>query len=199
MTSAGSRDKPDDKPVARNDDAPASPPTLGELFTKANAGRTSLVEWVYMEARFRGRLVVAEKRLARLEGMDSAVQYRTACLETDAAMQLALQHRVAPHAMAEAEEDVRDAAEAFAFCSRMIEIVKLHPIAKGTTPNGTPQNRTGNSSQPAPRAPAAAPRPHDNRQVQGGQSGGQHPGAVRPQHSTGDHRNGPGGGNGSPG
>jgi len=115
--------------------APAPPPAakkpenLEDLFRRAcdRPGPRALQEWIFMEARAKGRLAVAERELRELEMQRFCILQRTWGMESQAARDILMTHGPSPMELGQAQAEVATATELASACSRMIELVSRSP------------------------------------------------------------------------
>jgi len=110
------------------------PETLEDLFRKACADPTprALQEWIFLEAKAKGDLVIAERELRALEAQRDAVVYRSWHLvETDAARALVMAHAPNDLEFGRAQAAVSRATEKVSVCARMIEHLSRRSPAQG--------------------------------------------------------------------
>jgi hypothetical protein len=110
-------------PVAPLDDAPRAPSDLRELYRKAKAGTYTQLDWVFFEARARGRLAVADRQHRRLEEEDRDVRFQAGRFDTDVARAQVMQNAPDHIRWHKAEQAVADATAEVSVCGRMIEML----------------------------------------------------------------------------
>lgn len=110
-------------PVAPLDDAPKAPPDLRELYRMAKAGKFTLQDWIFFEARARGKLAVAERQHKRLEEEDRDVRFQAGRFETDVARAQVMANAPSHLRWHAAEQAVADATAEVSVCGRMIEVL----------------------------------------------------------------------------
>jgi len=110
-------------PVAPLDDAPKAPPDLKELYRRSRDGKYTLTDWIFFEARARGRLAIAERQHKRLEEEDRDVRFQAGRFDTDVARAQVMQNAPAQLRWHRAEQDVADATAEVSVCGRMIELL----------------------------------------------------------------------------
>ncbi len=111
--------------------APSRPPKpLEDLFRKAceTQGPRALVEWMFLEAKAKGDLVIAERELRALEATRDAVVYRSWHLvETEAARALVMAHAPNEIDFGRAQREVSEATEKASVCAPLIEHLSRRP------------------------------------------------------------------------
>jgi hypothetical protein len=100
------------------------PESLEDLFRRACAtpGPRALVEWIFIEARAKGRLAVAERELRELENQRFCILHKTWGTDSDAARDLLMRHGPSPMELGLAQAEVATATEIASACARMIEL-----------------------------------------------------------------------------
>lgn len=110
-------------PVAPPDDAPKAPDDLRELYRKIRTEKYTLVDWIFFEARARGRLAVAERQHRRIEDEDRDVRFQAGRYDTDVARAQVMQRAPDHIRWHKAEQAVSDATAEASVCGRMIELL----------------------------------------------------------------------------
>lgn len=109
---------------------PKKPETLEDLFRRAcgEPGPRALMEWVFMEARAKGRLAVGERELRELEMQRFCILQRTWGMESQAARDILMTHGPSPMELGQAQAEVATATELASACSRMIELLSPRKV-----------------------------------------------------------------------
>jgi hypothetical protein len=163
----------------------SKPQGINDLYRKAVGPRgvNAIEEWIFLEARARGRLAVAERRLKELETRTFCVLSRAWSYgDLDHAREIVMKHAPDDIEIYKAETAVADATEEVSACGRMIEQLRT---TKGTTTHAHAANENQQRVQQRKEgtppngqdARGVSVRPHPVATVAGGASagGGVHP------------------------
>jgi hypothetical protein len=109
--------------------ASRKPESLEDLFRRAceKPGPRALQEWIFMEARAKGRQAVAERELRELEMQRFCILQRTWGMESQAARDILMTHGPSPMEMGQAQAEVATTTELASACARMIEMLSRTP------------------------------------------------------------------------
>jgi hypothetical protein len=159
------------------------PQGIKDLYRKAvEAPAATLVEWVFLEAKARGRLAIAERRMKEIETRTFCVLSRAWSYgDLEHARQIVMQHAPDDIEIHKAEVALADATEEVSACGRMIEHLTRKGHANAHAPNETQQRNQGQRTARAPanrqNARGVSVRPDPVAAVAGGAraGGGVHP------------------------
>lgn len=100
-------------------------PELVRLYQLAigDGVKRELAKWIFLEAKARGRMEVADRQMKRLESRQLAVESRAAGQLSDSMVESVLRNSVAPTEWWKAEQALSDAVEEVSACKAMVDVL----------------------------------------------------------------------------
>lgn len=125
-------------------------PELAKLYRDAigDGVKKDLAKWIFLEAKARGRMEIAERQIRRLESRQLAVESRAAGQLGEAMVMAVLANSVSVVEWHKAEQALSDAVEEVSACKAMVDVLsKSLP-----TTTSAPASRTAPSTSSSGRA-----------------------------------------------